>query len=193
MVHAAVRGRGGGCAPSKPAQVAPNRHGGPSAGADALTTAMKPPDYSVREAAEKLPLERIKGLVPHDFSALFSEKCAAHLAGTREWAFAEILAWFNGPLDGPQLFWLMGGGGTGKSVLTAALHQRIFERVVAWHYCRHDNTQASSPTTLLRSLAAMLCHRLPGYADALGDVPAETVTDPKELFAALFEVPLNAV
>ena len=141
----------------------------------------------------RLCLAPERGLIPHDFFSLWHEKVNTHLAGTREWAFAEICVWLDGPLDGPQLFWLMGGGGTGKSVLTAALHQRIFERVVAWHYCRHDNPQASAPNSLLRSLAAMLCHRLPGYADALGDVPAETVTDPKELFAAFFEAPLKAV
>jgi hypothetical protein len=87
----------------------------------------------------------------------------------------------------------MGGGGTGKSVLTATLHQRVSEQVVAWHYCRHDHPKASAPAALLRSLATMLCHRLPGYADALAEVPSETVTDPEELFAALFAVPLKVV
>ena len=87
----------------------------------------------------------------------------------------------------------MGGGGTGKSVFTAVLHGRLSERVAAWHYCRHDNPQASAPESLLRSLAAMLFHRLPGYADALGEVPAATVTDPRELFEALFEAPLRKV
>ena len=81
----------------------------------------------------------------------------------------------------------MGGGGTGSSVLSATLHARISDRVVAWHYCRHDDPQASEPSALLRSLAAMLCNRLPGYA--LAEVPAEAVTDPKELFAALIEAP----
>ena len=147
----------------------------------------------VKDAASQMCLAPERGLTPHDFSKLWHDKVTAHLEGTREWAFSEIAVWLDAPLDGPQLFWLMGGGGTGKSVLTAALHQRNFKRVVAWHYCRHDNPQASAPSSLLRSLATMLCHRLPGYADALGAVPAETVTDPKELFAALFEAPLKAV
>jgi ATP/maltotriose-dependent transcriptional regulator MalT len=89
----------------------------------------------------------------------------------------------------------MGGGGVGKSVLTAELLHRAFERVVAWHFCRHDNPQQSSPAALLRSLAAMLCARLLGYKEALGEVSAEllTSTDPKELFAALFTAPLQKV
>ena len=112
-------------------------------------------------AGLKLFLPPCKGLCAHDFSALFNEKLAAHLPGTREWAFAAIVEWLNGTSTSP-LFWLMGGGGTGKSVLTATLHQRVSEQVVAWHYCRHDEPQASAPAALLRSLATMLCHRLPG-------------------------------
>ena len=88
-------------------------------------------------------------------------RLAAHMAGTLEWAFAEIIAWLDCAADAdvPQLFWLMGGGGTGKSVLTVALLDRVFRSVVAWHFCRHDNPQQSSPASLLRSLAAMLAHR----------------------------------
>ena len=79
-----------------------------------------------------------------------------------------------------QLFWLMGGGGTGKSVLTAELLYRLFHLVVAWHFCRHDDAEQSTPCALLRSLAAMLCTRLPGFEAALGDVPAtmRESTDP---------------
>ena len=41
----------------------------------------------------------------------------------------------------------------------------------------------------------MLCARLPGYKEALGEVSTELVkaTDPKELFAALFTSPLQKV
>ena len=85
-----------------------------------------------------------------------------------------------------QLFWLMGGGGTGKSVLTAELLYRLFHLVVPWHFCRHDDAEQSKPCALLRSLAAMLCTRLPGFEAALGDVPAamRESTDPKEVFDA---------
>ena len=50
----------------------------------------------------------------------------------------------------PQLFWLMGGGGTGKSVLSAEFLRRTFYRTAAWHFCRHDNKEQSSPASLLR-------------------------------------------
>ena len=46
-----------------------------------------------------------------------------------------------------------------------------------------------------RGLAAMLCARLPGYEEALGEVSGELLeaTDTKELFAALFTAPLQKV
>ena len=145
-----------------------------------------------------LRLDVVHGLEPHDFTDLYREKIGAHLPGTREWAFKAILAWLNAaPTDTAQLFWLMGGGGVGKSVLTAELLRRAYgsNRVIAWHFCRHDNPQQSSPDALLRSLAAMLCARLPGYKEALGEVSAELLksTDPKELFEVLFTVPLQKV
>ena len=84
-------------------------------------------------------------------------------------------------------------GGTGKTVLTAELLHRDFDRAVAWHFCRHDNAEQSKPCALLRSLAAMLCTRLPGFEAALGDVPAamRESTDPKEVFDALLAAPLR--
>ena len=51
----------------------------------------------------------------------------------------------------------------------------------------------SAPGSLLRSLAAKLAHRLPGYKEKLEatGAPGEAVDDPAELFKALvFETPL---
>lgn len=167
------------------------------------------PSTAVEPSAEKerllpdlagaLRLEPSQGLVPHDFTDLYQEKLAAHLAGTREWAFADIFSWLGSASaeDTVQLFWLMGGGGTGKSVLSAELLRRLLDadRVVAWHFCRHDNPHQSAPASLLRSLAAMLCTKLPGYTQALGTVSADvlTSTDAKELFDALYATPLAAL
>jgi len=49
---------------------------------------------------------------------LWREKKIAHLQGTREWAFTEILNWWLDDPASPQLFWLTGGGGTGNSMLS---------------------------------------------------------------------------
>lgn len=69
------------------------------------------------------------------------------------------------------------------------------ERMAAWHFCRHDDKKKSAPPTLLRSLSAMLCHRLPGYEAALGEVPSTMLssTDLTELSEALLLTPLSKV
>ena len=50
-----------------------------------------------------------------DFSAIINEKRGQHLPGTREWVFEAVLRWRT-DADSAKLFWLVGGGGTGKSV-----------------------------------------------------------------------------
>jgi hypothetical protein len=113
---------------------------------------------------------------------LWREKKIAHLQGTREWAFTEILNWWLDDPASPQLFWLTGGGGTGKSMLRSELLDRVIKHTVAWH----DIPAQSAPGSLLCSLAAMLAHRLPGYKEKLEakGVPGGAVHDPVELFKA---------
>ena len=160
----------------------------PSAAPDLAPAGIATPVVS--EAHLWLCLQPVCGLEPFDFSRLFAEKLEQHHEGTREWAFAELIAWLKAAPDlagnnvTAMLACLLGSGGTGKSVLTAVLMSRVSERVVAWHFCRHYDKEKSAPAALLRSLAAMLCHRLPGYEAALGEVSAALLssTDPKELF-----------
>ena len=68
-----------------------------------------PPSCLPRAVAAELSraeLHQALGLAPLDFTGLWHEKHAAHLPGTREWAFAEIIAWLDGS-ESPQLFWMM--------------------------------------------------------------------------------------
>ena len=62
--------------------------------------------FDILSAHDQLSLHPLKGLAPHNFTGLWHEKYAAHLPGTREWAFAEIAAWLDGS-ESPQLFWMM--------------------------------------------------------------------------------------
>ena len=92
----------------------------------------------------------------------------------------------------------MGGGGTGKSVLSAVLLDRMSDRLAACHFCRHDNAEQSAPISLLRSLAAMLCATLPGFRAALHTREAEidkalVSTDLKLVFETLLSGPLREV
>jgi hypothetical protein len=97
------------------------RPSGLTPGASALSESQTPGQLSVPPTLN---------LKPHAFRELWHEKKSAHLQGTREWAFGEILKWLDDPAS-LQLFWLMGGGGTGKSVLTAELLDRVINRTVA--------------------------------------------------------------
>ena len=62
-----------------------------------------------------------------DFRDIVHENCEQFLESTRHWFFDEIRAWSRTPIDKDskrKLFWLMGAGGTGKSVISAELLRR---------------------------------------------------------------------
>ena len=62
-----------------------------------------------------------------DFSAIIAEKRGQHLPGTREWVFDAVEKW-RVEQDAAKLFWLVGGGGTGKSVAAAELLARLLNK-----------------------------------------------------------------
>lgn len=131
-----------------------------------------------------------------DFSAIISEKRGQHLPGTREWVFEAVARWRVDP-DSAKLFWLVGGGGTGKSVAAAELLARLLDKAnaAAWHFCRHTEPARSAPAALLRSLAGMLCATLDGFEEALrkGAVDIAATEKVGELFDALIAQPLQRV
>ena len=124
----------------------------------------------------------------YDFSSVYEDKLSQYKEGTREWAFSELEAWLGSPGASSQLFWVMGAGGVGKSVLTAEFLRRHRASVAAWHFCRHDNKEQSQPCNLLRSLSAMLCINLDGYS--ISD-DSNNSTDVDTVFQCLFEKPLK--
>mmetsp|Transcript_7706 Transcript_7706/g.20448 ORF Transcript_7706/g.20448 Transcript_7706/m.20448 type:complete len:1377 (-) Transcript_7706:45-4175(-) len=129
-----------------------------------------------------------------DFSAIIAEKRGQHLPGTREWVFEAAMRWRTDP-EAAKLFWLVGGGGTGKSVAAAELLARMLDKqnAAAWHFCKHTEPARSAPAVLLRSLAGMLCATVEGFEDALkksGGVETDKVD---ELFEALLAKPLRSV
>ena len=137
-------------------------------------------------------------LKPVDVTGLIREKSKQFLAGTREWIFNGVEAWLADKTT-DKVFWLMGGGGTGKTVVSAELLERFKGRVVAFHFCRHDNPAASEPGPLVRSLAAMLCKNVPGYAAAVQQQDKEALEIAmasnliSELFPVLLLQPLQAL
>ena len=63
-----------------------------------------------------------------DFSSIMREKCGQYMEGSRHWLFDAFRDWNRKsikPDDSKRkLFWLMGTGGTGKSVISAELLRR---------------------------------------------------------------------
>ncbi|GMI15386.1 hypothetical protein TrLO_g6724 [Triparma laevis f. longispina] len=132
-----------------------------------------------------------------DFSGMLAEKQGQHMQGTREWLLESIRRWSEHKQDdSKRLLWVMGGAGTGKSVVSAVAISRLGGSVVAWHFARHDNPSANEPTVLLRSVCAMCCRRLPGFRAVLGQeeegalAKAMTSAKPDQVFATLIEAPL---
>ncbi|CAH0369827.1 unnamed protein product [Pelagomonas calceolata] len=129
-----------------------------------------------------------------DFSAIIAEKRGQHLPGTREWVFEAVLRWRT-DVDSAKLFWLIGGGGTGKSVAAAELLARLLdkENAAAWHFCKHTEPARSAPAVLLRSLAGMLCATVEGFGDARREGASVETDKVDELFEALVAKPLRSV
>ena len=100
-----------------------------------------------------------------DFTDLLAEKMGAYMDGTRLWCFDDAKAWIDGDhQQGSFLFWLMGGAGTGKSVVSAMLiklitrkEKPLVEADVVWHFCLHTNPADNTPFRIMSSLAAQLC------------------------------------
>ena len=78
-----------------------------------------------------------------DFRGIVHEKCEQYMENTRHWFFDEIRVWSRIPVDKDskrKLFWLMGAGGTGKSVISAELLRRGLMspekagcKIIAWY------------------------------------------------------------
>ena len=138
-------------------------------------------------------------LVATDFSTLREEKLAQHFQGTRAWIERRVEAWLADPA-GARVFCLVGGAGTGKSVVASLVLRRLLaeQRGAAHHYCRHDDAASSSPAAICESLAAMLSASIPGFAAAIHHAKTEVAAaldggTAAELFDQLLRRPLSQV
>lgn len=126
-----------------------------------------------------------------DLRELIEAKQREYFEGSREWLFDEVRDWVQSE---ERLFWLVGGSGTGKSVVSAQLlvTDGIREHIKAWHFCRHDNSAESDPRVILQSWAAMLTTELPGFEVA--DVgKAMSASSLREMFELLIAEPLKNI
>ena len=134
------------------------------------------------------------GLVAINFESLRGVLEGPFMLGTRKFMF-DLLDEFDdaGP-EASQLFCLVGGGGTGKSVFAATWLKRIGERVVAWHFCLHHDPSKSDPLAIVRSLAARLLDRLAGFKLEKAEIEAaQSLAKVDDVFQALIAKPLAAM
>jgi WD40 repeat protein/serine/threonine protein kinase len=138
---------------------------------------------------------RLQMLEPWDFTPFLVEKIKGFVG--REWLFQEIDEWRSH--DSPPVLLIVGEPGIGKSAIVAALvHRNIDGQVLAYHCCRTDTPETLAPASFVRSLAGMLCARLPEYAKALECASVinslrRADTDPESAFEAAVLAPLHKI
>ena len=137
----------------------------------------------------------LRMLEPWDFTPFLVEKIKGFVG--REWLFQEIDEWRSH--DSPPVLLIVGEPGIGKSAIAAALiHRNIDGQVLAYHCCRTDTPETLAPASFVRSLAGMLCGRLPDYAKALECASVinslrRADTDPESAFEAAVLAPLHKI
>ena len=94
-----------------------------------------------------------------------------------------------------------GNVGTGKSVISAVISQRMQEarRLLGGHFCQHNNVRYRKPQLMLQSLACHLTYALPEYKNGLVEQLSRNLgveldsMGVEELFALLFKEPISHV
>lgn len=117
--------------------------------------------------------------------------------GTCEWILEEpgFDQWLGDASDGPQLLWLHGPGGSGKSILASFIVNHLVESGLCCQYVflRFGDQAKRSLSSLLRSLAFQLAQVLPSFRHALNSVPRTVKlrgADPRTIWQRVFKAVL---
>ncbi|RDW86698.1 NACHT and WD domain protein [Aspergillus mulundensis] len=115
--------------------------------------------------------------------------------GTNAWFLDEIAyqQWAspNGSL--PYLLWVSGGAGTGKSVLSSFVINRLVEqgRNCQYFFIRYGERKKRTLSLLLRSIAYQVAQSVPDFRAKLSEFAGEAVdletADPKTIWERLFK------
>ncbi|KAJ1536769.1 hypothetical protein HK096_008134, partial [Nowakowskiella sp. JEL0078] len=89
---------------------------------------------------------------------------SAYHPGTREWMFDIIMDWVSNDTQ-HNVFWMHGGPGVGKSVISAILADkfRATSSLGGVFFCRSDDAKRRDPRMLLRTLAFSLSQWRPEF------------------------------
>ncbi|KAJ3141427.1 POC1 centriolar protein A [Physocladia obscura] len=132
-----------------------------------------------------------KTLNPLDLSNDIEEIASRRQPATRDWIVDSVLNWaLSSEPNTPQIFWLCGVAGCGKSVASAAIVTDSKFVVAASFFCKFDEEKRSNPRVLLNSLAFQLAEFDSGFATSLKDF----IDDKPEFFTkSTKQTPLSSV
>jgi WD40 repeat protein len=102
-------------------------------------------------------------LEPIDFGAELRDHLRKFIG--RKWLIGHIQNWLANDA-GPNVYWLAGEAGSGKTALAAWLSFHLPE-VAALHFCRFTNTYSRDPRRMVLSLAYQISTQVPDYRAAV--------------------------
>lgn len=157
---------------------------------------------AVREHENEIDIQKISAL-RHALNPLTSiddqlvdEQVAKFVNGTREWAFNDFDQWCQADLK-HRVHVLVANAGVGKTGILCKLVRERSDVVVAYHFCRHDDTSRSNPRRMLCSIAFQLAESFSTYREALYslNLTRENLEEGNinGLFSKLFVGPLHAL
>lgn len=100
----------------------------------------------------------------HQFQDIFVDHQAADFQqGTRDWALEAFDDFLTDNGSPHRALIITGNAGSGKTCLAAKLVQTRRERVLGYHFCRHDDYRFREAKSMLLSLAYQLTLQSPHY------------------------------
>jgi WD40 repeat protein len=119
----------------------------------------------------------------HPLSTLDESLIAEHLSrfqpGTRAWAVNGFDDWLEGTHNlqpKNRVFVLTGQAGIGKTGIACKIIQERKQHILAYHFCRHDDSRRSDPKVMLLSLVYQMSKQIPEY-----DLLVEKIIQGKDL------------
>ena len=148
------------------------------------------------------PVDKLmKNLAKSEFRGDVEYHARKFQEGTREWIFKSVDNWLNDRSTPNRVMVISGNAGTGKTVISAVISQRMQEagRLSGSHFCQNNNARYRNPQLMLQSLACHLSKSMPKYKEALVKQLSRNLGKDidnmgvEELFALLFKEPLSTV
>ena len=127
---------------------------------------------SLKEKRDEEKADKVlRSLAKSEFSGDIEYHLQRFQEGTRDWVFETVQNWLDDRSSQNRVMVISGNAGMGKSVIAAAICQRMQEagRLSGSHFCQYNNVRYRKPQLMIHSLACHLSHALPDYKQVLVD------------------------